>query len=137
MTGTVTESVLSNTRDNKKEVNSKLQPLVILKTPFKEGNSWNHKVKLDGKDYKVSATIKDVDNKNGKLVIEYRVKGVPGYFENTYIEERTFAIEHGMIGFKNLLPGDIDIDKAQAKDSKLLEAAIINHMFGYGTTPTK
>lgn len=135
--GTVTEKVLSNTRDNKKEVNSKLQPLVILKTPFTEGNSWSHKVGVDGKDYNVSAVIKEVDDKKGQLVVEYRVKDVPGYFENTYIEERTFEMERGMIGFKNLLPGDIGIDKSQAKDSKLLEEAIINHMFGYGTASTK
>lgn len=132
--GTVTEKILSNTRENKKEVNSKVQPLVILKTPFKEGNSWSHKVILDGKSYDVSSVIKEVDDKNGKLVVEYKVKGVPGYYDNTYIEQRTFEAKRGMIGFSNLLPGDIGINKKQAKDSKLLEEAIINHMFGYGAS---
>ncbi|NMA96350.1 MAG: hypothetical protein GX974_09955 [Clostridiales bacterium] len=133
--GTVTEEVLENTRAGKREVNSKVQPLVILKAPFKENSSWSHKAKLDGKEYTMVATIKDMDDDKGQITVEYKVEGVPGYYENRYIEERTFELGRGMVSFSNLLPGDIDISATDAKDSVLLQKALLNHMFGYILAP--
>lgn len=40
-----------------------------------------------------------------------------------------------MVGFSNLMPGDIPISKADAKDSKKLEEALVNHLFGYSLNP--
>lgn len=133
--GTVTEKVMSSTRFNPPEVNSKLHNLVILKTPFKQGTTWSHNTKIDGKEYKVTAKIKEYDPATGRMKVTYTVKGVPGYFQNTYIEERTFERGRGMVGFSKLLPGDIPISKSDAKDSKKLEEALANHMFGYSLDP--
>ena len=71
----------------------------------------------------------------GKMRVTYTVKGVPGYFQNTYIEERVFERGRGMVGFSNLMPGDIPISEADAKDSQKLKEALINHMFGYSLNP--
>ncbi|MFO7295541.1 MAG: hypothetical protein C0P72_005915 [Clostridia bacterium] len=133
--GTVTEKVISSTRFNPPEVNSKLHNLVILKTPFKKGTTWSHNTKINGKEYKVTAEIKEYDSMTGKMKVTYTVKGVPGYFQNTYIEERVFERGRGMVGFSNLMPGDIPISEADAKDSQKLKEALINHMFGYSLNP--
>lgn len=133
--GTVTEKVVSSTRFNPPEVNSKLHNLVILKTPFKQGATWSHNTKIKGKEYKVIAKIKEYDPSTGRIKVTYTVKGVPGYFQNTYIEERIFERGRGMVGFSNLMPGDIPISEADAKDSKKLEEALISHMFGYSLSP--
>lgn len=133
--GTVTERVMSNTRFNQPEINSKLHNLVILKTPFKQGATWSHKAKIDGKEYKVTAEIKEYDPASGKINVIYTVNGVPGYFQNIYIEERTFERGRGMVRFSNLMPGNIPISEIDAKDSKKLEEALINHMFGYSLNP--
>ncbi len=133
--GTVTEKVVSSTRFNTPEVNSKLHNLVILKTPFKQGATWSHNTKIDGKEYKVTAKIKELDPSTGKIKVTYTVQGVPGYFQNTYIEERTFEPGRGMTGFAQLMPGDIPISEADAKNSAKLEEALANHMFGYSIYP--
>lgn len=133
--GTVTEKVMSSTRFDPPEVNSKLHNLVILKTPFKQGATWSHSTRINGKEYKVTAKIKEYDTATGRMKVTYTVKGVPGYFQNTYIEERIFERGKGMVGFSNLMPGDIPISEADAKDSKKLEEALINHMFGYSLNP--
>ncbi|MBM7582757.1 hypothetical protein JOD02_001626 [Caldicoprobacter guelmensis] len=133
--GTVTEKVMSSTRFDPPEVNSKLHNLVILKTPFKQGATWSHSTRVNGKEYKVTAKIKEYDPATGRMKVTYTVKGVPGYFQNTYIEERIFERGRGMVGFSNLMPGDIPISEADAKDSKKLGEALINHMFGYSLNP--
>ncbi len=133
--GTVTEKVISSTRFSPPEVNSKLHNLVILKTPFKQGTTWSHNTKINGKEYKVTAKIKEYDPATGRMKVTYTVKGIPGYFQNTYIEERIFERGRGMVGFSNLMPGDIPISETDAKDSKKLEEALINHMFGYSLNP--
>lgn len=122
---------MSSTRFDPPEVNSKLHNLVILKTPFKQGKTWSHSTRINGKEYKVTARIKEYDPATGRMKVTYTVNGVPGYFQNTYIEERIFEPGRGMVGFSNLMPGDIPISKADVKDSKKLEEALINHMFGY------
>jgi hypothetical protein len=133
--GTVTERVMTSTRFNPPEVNSKLHNIVILKTPFEKGKTWSHNTKINGKEYKVTAKIKEYDPATGRIKVVYTAEGVPGYFKNTYIEERTFEPGRGMVGFSNLMPGDIPISQADAKDSKKLEEALINHMFGYSLNP--
>ena len=127
--GTVTERVMSSTRFDPPEVNSKLHNVVILKTPFEQGKTWSHNTRIDGKEYKLTAKIKEYDPVTGKIVVRYTAKGVPGYFQNTYIEERTFERGRGMTWFSRLLPGDIPISEADAKDSKKLEEALAGHMF--------
>jgi hypothetical protein len=130
--GTVTEQVVSNTRKNSpKEVNSKLHNIVILKTPFEQGNKWSHRTSINGKEYTVKSEIMAVDSPSGKITVRYTVEGVPGYFQNRYIEERTFEPSYGLTGFSNLMPGNIDISPADMQKPEKLNEAIINHMFGY------
>lgn len=127
--GTLTEQAWENTRTNKKEVNSKLHNLVVLMLPVKEGDSWFHSTYIDGKMHTVYATVTDFDGKTAK--VEYRVPSVPGYYNNTYIEQRTYEKGYGMTGFANLLKGDLDISDKDAQDEDKLQEAMLNNMFGY------
>lgn len=128
--GTVTEQVISNER-GKKEVNSKLHNLVILKFPLSATGSWSHAAKLNGRAVTVQAAVTEYDEAKGLIKVRYTAKGAEGYYDSTYIEERTFEKGYGMTGFGNLLPGSIGISAADAKDPKKLEDAIVQHMFGY------
>jgi len=129
--GTVTEKVMSNERTGKREINSKLHDLVVLKLPFEKNKTWSHKVHVNQKWYTVKARILEVNKDKGTIRVQYTVEGVPGYYRNTYREERTFQVGYGMISFSNLLPGDIDISDTDAKDPDKLNEALDNHSFGY------
>ncbi len=126
---TITEMVISNERTGQAEVNSKLHNIVVLKLPIKEGKTWRHKTTIDGKRYTVYAKIVKVDDDTIK--VRYEVPGVDGYYDDTYIEERTFEKGYGMTGFSNLMKGDIGISEEDAKDEEKLRQALVNHMFGY------
>jgi len=124
--GTVTEEVVSNDRTGEKEINSKLHNPVILKLPIEEGAAWDEETTIDGKPYPYHAEITAFDPETGLTRVRYTARGVPGYHDDTYIEERTFAYSYGMTSFQNLMPGEITIQEGETK-----EQAIGNHMFGY------
>ncbi len=128
--GTVTEEVIANER-GKKEINSKLHNLVILKFPLHQGDQWSHAAKLDGKAVTVRAVITKYDEDAGVVHVRYTAKNAPGYYNNTYFEERTFEKGYGMTGFGNLIPGKISLSNQDAEDPKKVEEAIVQHMFGY------
>lgn len=138
--GTVVEKVLKNTREKKKEVNSKLREPIIIKSPLIVGNSWEQTVQFDGSKKTMKAQIVRMEYegktfytqmKNRQLVmtVRYMVEDVPGYFMNTYVEERRFEKGLGMIGFSQLMKGDIEVK--DEKDVYEVEQALINKMFGY------
>ena len=129
--GTVTEKAVSNTRGDAAEVNSKLHNLVILKFPVAQNASWSHIAKIDGKDVKVTAKIIGLDETEGTVTVQYSAPGISGYYNKTYLEERTFQVGNGITAFSNLLPGDIGISQADAQEASKLEEALANHMFGY------
>ena len=138
---TVTEKVLENTRSGVKKINSIIPDLVILKSPIKPGTSWQQQVTIDGKSYTMNAVISDgqtaQDNPASIIyTIKYSVEGVPGYFNNTYLEERKFQTGKGMLSFQQLMPGDIGLSGKDLDDPKKVEEAIINHSFGYGLDVT-
>ena len=126
---TITEMAMSNARTGKAEVNSKLHNIVVLKLPIEEGKTWKHRTTIDGKKYTVTAKIIKIDG--DKVAVRYEVPGIKGYYDDTYIEERTFEKGYGMTGFANLMKGDIGISEEDAKDPSKLRQALINHMFGY------
>ena len=64
--GTVTERVMSSTRFDPPEVNSKLHNVVILKTPFEQGKTWSHNTRIDGKEYKLTAKIRNMTRSREK-----------------------------------------------------------------------
>lgn len=129
--GTVTEKAVSNTRGDTAEINSKLHNLVVLKYPISENASWSHVARLNGKEVKVIAKIVDLDETNGLVTVQYTAKGVPGYYNKTYLEERTFQTGRGLAAFSNLEPGDIGISESEAQEAAKLKEALDNHMFGY------
>lgn len=129
--GTVTEKVMSATRNKTPEINSKVHNLVVLKLPVEKGNKWSHSATLNGSQYTVKAEIVDVTARRDKVKVKYIVEGIPGYYNNTYIETRTFQAGYGMTGFSNLFPGDLRISEEEKKDPAKLKQAITNHMFGY------
>ena len=133
--GTVTEKVISNQR-GKAEVNSRLHNLVLLKFPLKVNAHWSQKAKLNGQSVTVRATITALDDKKGLVKVKYTATSAKGYYNNTYIEERTFEKGYGMTAFANLMPGRIGISKADSKDPKKLRDAIVQHMFGYTMNKT-
>ncbi len=128
--GTVTEEVISNER-GKKEVNSKLHNLVILKFPLHKGSHWSHEAKLDGKPVTVQAEIKEYDQLAGMVKVQYTAGNAEGYYNSTYLEERTFEKGYGMTGFGKLMPGEIGIKDQDTANPKKVEEAIVQHMFGY------
>jgi hypothetical protein len=133
--GTVTEQVISNERGDA-EVNSKLHNLVILKFPLKKGEQWSHQATLNGKKVTVQAVVTDYDEAKGIVKVKYTAKGAAGYYANTYIETRTFEKGYGITAFSNLMPGDIGISAADAKDQAKLAEALNQHMFGYTMNKT-
>jgi hypothetical protein len=128
--GTVTEQFVSNERGGG-DVNSKLHNLVILKFPLSLGGHWSHQAKLNGRAVTVQAEVVEYDETRGAAKVRYTAKGATGYYDDTYIEERTFEKGRGMTAFSNLMPGGIGISAADAKDAAKLDEAIRQHSFGY------
>ncbi len=151
--GTISEKVVENTRPNaKKEVNSKISEHIILKFPVNAGTAWQQEVTVNGKKYLMDAKITSVafrgrteyspgltdhDRQYPVATVRYIVRDVPGYFNNTYIEERNFQVGRGMIGFSNLMAGDIGISGKDLEDKSKVEEAVLMHMFGYSLNPVE
>lgn len=139
LNGTVTEKVLENTRAKSPDINSKLKEPIILKLPLETGQSWQQEITWEGQKKTMFATITGISyegrtyysqiSNEPVLTVRYIVLGVPGYFRNTYIEERRFQKGWGMIGFANLMKGDLGITAQD--DEYHIEEAVINNMFGY------
>lgn len=131
-TGIVTETVLSNTRNDIMEVNSKLHNLVVLKFPIEKNAVWYDDVVINGNPYIARAEIIEHDgNSNGRTKVKYTVSGVSGYYNDTYFEERVFEKGYGMTSFSNIMPGDIGISEEDKDDINKVNQAIANHSFGY------
>ncbi|KYH34705.1 hypothetical protein CLTEP_13020 [Clostridium tepidiprofundi DSM 19306] len=78
----------------------------VLKLPLKEGNKWEEKVTIDGKEYTAIVKIVQISkDKDGKALIktETVVKGIEHYPENMYKESKTFKEGKGIIEFKNVI----------------------------------
>jgi hypothetical protein len=133
---TVTESVVENTREGVRRINSVIPDMIILKAPLDPGNAWHQDVMIDGTQYTMDAVITSVkvdtvDLRSLIYTVRYTVSGVPDYFNNEYIQERLFKTGRGMISFAQLMTGDIGISGKDLEDSYLVSQAILNHMFGY------
>ncbi len=90
---------------------------IVLKTPIKEGESWEQSVTIDNKGYKAETMITEIykDEKGkGLIKTETIIKDIEFYPENTYKEFRTFKEGKGLSAFKNiiLLKGSEDVDPA-------------------------
>lgn len=136
--GQVTEKVISNSRTGQAQVNSQMHDPIILKLPLEVGNSWDQTVTVGGSQHTMHAQIVETTNAwfgrqldDPVIRVRYTVPGVTGYFRDTYLEERLFLEGWGMIGFSNLLPGDIGLTGDQLQNEQLVQEAIIQHMFGY------
>jgi len=144
--GTITEKIIANTRKKTKLVNSIMNNLVVLKLPIQVGNTWSSNIAINGKQNVVQAKIVDIsykaktiyspyisdlDRNNPLVTVRFIVYNVPGYYKNTYVEERKFQVGRGMIGFSNLMPGNLPITGKDLQDPLKVEQAFINHMFGY------
>lgn len=132
----ITEVVTKNTRSGETKINSIVSDMIILKTPLSPGNSWQQEVELEGKKYILNSIITgaNIDPDNHYLVtysVEYTIDGISGYFNDKYIQRRSFKTGRGMIGFSQLFPGDIGISGKDLDNKYLVEQALINHMFGY------
>lgn len=128
--GTVTERVLSNERTGEARLNSVISGLMVLKLPLYEGAEWSQSATLDGRPVTVEARVRRITDR-GAVTVEYTVDGASGYYQDRYIEQRTYEPGLGMTGFSNLLPGDIGLSEEDAKDPAKVEQALVNHMFGY------
>lgn len=130
--GIVSETVLSNTKNDRFEVNSKLKNLIIIKLPIEKNAVWYDDVVIDGNPYIARAEIIEYSsNINGRIKVRYTVSGVPGYYNETYTEERVFEKGYGLTTFTNLMPGDIGISEEDKDDINKVNQAIANHTFGY------
>lgn len=138
--GTVTETVVENTRSEKNEINSRMHDPVILKLPLEAGNSWQQEITFNGEKKTMTAQVVSIayegrtfytQIRSGPPVytLRYTVSDVPGYFQNMYVEERRFQQGFGMTGFSMLMEGSLDVK--DTNDTYQVEQAIIAHMFGY------
>ena len=138
--GSVREEVLENTRSGQKEINSKIHDPILLKYPLTVGNIWEQEVLFEGQKKMMIAQIVSIayqghtfytqqKQRYPVMTVRYTVENVPGYFQDTYIEERSFQKGWGMIGYSHLMKGGLDItDQTNAYE---VENVIINNMFGY------
>lgn len=136
--GTVTEQVRSNSRSGKAEVNSLMHDPVVLKLPLEQGNKWEQVVRIGGEERTMRAEVVEVGNSyygqpqdRPVIRVKYQVAGVAGYFRDTYLEERVYQSDRGMIGFSRLLPGDIGLTDAQLQNEQLVQETLQQFMFGY------
>ena len=128
--GTITEKAISNERLDKAESNSKLHNVVILKFPLSLGATWSHSTTINGKSCWVYAEV--IEYSTNKVKVQYTAPDVPGYYNNTYIEIRTFEKGYGMTGFSNILPGELDLSGVDTSDEDAVMDYIMNmYMFGY------
>ncbi|MEW6308178.1 MAG: hypothetical protein AB1492_03940 [Bacillota bacterium] len=144
--GTVTEQVVSNSRTGRKEVNSLLHDPIILKLPLTAGQSWTQTVTVKGQARTMTATVittgvsplshfspvRPLDRWKPYVTVRYVVEGVSGFFEHTYVEERTFQQGVGMTGFQSLMPGAISMSAAERQDPWKVNEIMLLHTFGYG-----
>lgn len=139
--GTIQEKVVENTRDEVKEVNSKLHNPIIMKLPLEVGNYWEQEITIDGKSKTMKAKIVSIaiegstfysreKNPQPVVTVQYVVEDVPGYYNNMYFEERDFQKGWGMIGFSQLMKGDLGI--TEKMEEYQIEQTLIQNMFGYG-----
>ena len=133
---TITENVVENTRDNNGKINSIISDMIILKAPLVPGNSWKQDIVIDGEDLTMDALITGVKVDQGNpywliYTVRYTIDSIQGYFDDRYIQERSFKTGRGMISFSQLMEGDIGISGKDLEDAYLVEQALINHMFGY------
>ena len=63
------------------------------------------------------------------MTVRYTVANIPGYFQSTYVEERSYQQGSGMTGYSHLMKGNLGITADM--DSYEIENRIINNMFGY------
>ncbi len=134
--GTVTEEVVSNER-GAKEVNSRLHNLVVLMFPLRKGSHWSHQATLNHKPVTVRAEITEYDESAGVVKVRYTAENAAGYYNDTYLEERTFEKGFGMTGFGCLMPGSIGLSGKDAKDPEKVQEALVQHMFGYSLNKMK
>jgi hypothetical protein len=128
--GTVTEKVMSNARRGKAEINSKIHNLVALKFPLALGKTWHWEARVEGLNLTIEAKI--IELSDDKAVVRYTAVGVPGYYDDTYFEERTFEKGYGMTGFSMLMKGEPEISAEDARDPEKVRQALVNQlMFGY------
>lgn len=128
--GTVTEKAISNERLNKAEFHSKLHNIVALKFPLSLGSTWSHATNINGSQYWVYAEVIEYDG--NKIKVMYTAPNVPDYYNDTYIEIRTFEKNYGLTTFANIMPGDLDMTGVDTSDEDAVMDHIMNmHMFGY------
>jgi len=139
--GTVQEKVLENTRSGEKDVNSKLHDPILLKLPLDVGHTWQQEIMYEGQKKNMTAQIvssaylgrtfyTQKEHRFPVMTVRYTVENIPGYFQNTYVEERSFQKGWGMTGYSHLMKGELDVK--DETDIYEVENAIINNMFGYG-----
>lgn len=134
--GFISEHVISNTRNDNKEVNSKLHDLILVKLPLEIGNKWTQKTIINGEKHTVNSEIIEYDNETGKIKVSYVAEGVSGYYNQTYFEERTFEKGYGLTGFMNLFPGEPDLSDEEKSDPQKTDE-VLRNIFSFGYSLNK
>lgn len=134
--GIVSEYVISNTRNDKKEVNSKLHDLILVKLPLELGNKWTQETIINDEKHTVNSEIIEYDKETGKVKVKYVAKGVSGYYNETYFEERSFEKGYGLTGFMNLFPGEHELSDDEKSDPQKTEE-VLRNIFSFGYSLNK
>lgn len=78
----------------------------VLKLPLEEGNSWEEKVSIEGKEYTAKTKIIEIaQDEDGKNLVktETVINDMEYYPENTYKEVKTFKEGKGLKEFQNII----------------------------------
>ncbi|QUH22198.1 hypothetical protein [Alkaliphilus sp. B6464] len=132
----VTEHILYNATKEKTFYSTSIIPdKVILNGSLEVGTSWEQDFEYDGKKHKAITTISKLEKMGEKYVgnpifegqIQYTtttiVKGIEGFKDNIYKEERSYIADKGLVGFTKTL-GMYKDEKGQMVD--------FGFDFGYG-----
>ena len=65
----------------------------------KENDTWSQKVIYNGKEYTAKTVMTDVSYT--KYNLETTITDIDGFYNDTYIEKRTYDKGYGLISFEN------------------------------------
>lgn len=84
---------------NTDSLNSIIKNYIVMWGDPKENDTWSQKVIYNGKEYTAKTVMTDVSYT--KYNLETTITDIDGFYNDTYIEKRTYDRGYGLISFEN------------------------------------
>lgn len=84
---------------NTDSLNSIIKNYIVMWGDPKENDTWSQKVIYNGKEYSAKTVMTDVSYT--KYNLETTITDIDGFYNDTYIEKRTYDRGYGLISFEN------------------------------------